>query len=103
MASVDVDPLRAPCAEGRGDLGRAQPRDQLHGLTVTGGVSPRRASPGSRSAAASAGSVPMYGFSIDILRSAQVVTADGRVLTASADEHPDLFWGCAGAAGNSGW
>jgi FAD/FMN-containing dehydrogenase len=42
-----------------------------------------------------------YGLSIDSLVSAEVVTADGRVLRASAGEHPDLFWAIRGG-GNFG-
>jgi FAD/FMN-containing dehydrogenase len=43
-----------------------------------------------------------YGMAVDNLRSAQVVTADGNVLTASRDENADLFWGIRGGGGNLG-
>jgi FAD/FMN-containing dehydrogenase len=43
-----------------------------------------------------------WGMTIDAVRSAQVVTADGKLLTASASEHPDLFWALRGGGGNFG-
>ena len=43
-----------------------------------------------------------FGLTIDSLRSAQVVTADGAILRASADEHADLFWALRGGGGNFG-
>jgi len=43
-----------------------------------------------------------YGFAADSVIRAEVVTADGRVVTASAEQHPDLFWAIRGGTGNFG-
>lgn len=43
-----------------------------------------------------------YGLTIDSLLGVEVVTADGRVLEADAEHHPDLFWAVRGGGGNFG-
>jgi FAD/FMN-containing dehydrogenase len=43
-----------------------------------------------------------YGLTADNLLSVDLVTAEGQLVHASADEHPDLFWGMRGGGGNLG-
>ena len=46
--------------------------------------------------------VRKHGLTIDALMAVEIVTADGRVLTASENQHPDLFWAVRGGGGNFG-
>ncbi len=46
--------------------------------------------------------VRKYGMTIDNLLAAEIVTADGRLLRADAENHPDLFWAIRGGGGNFG-
>lgn len=44
----------------------------------------------------------LYGLSVDNLVAAEIVTADGQLLRADADSHPELFWAIRGGGGNFG-
>ena len=46
--------------------------------------------------------VRKFGLAIDALEAVEIVTADGRQVTASPDSHPDLFWAVRGGGGNFG-
>lgn len=46
--------------------------------------------------------VRKYGLTIDSLKSAEIVTADGKILRTTATEYPDLFWAIRGGGGNFG-
>jgi hypothetical protein len=43
-----------------------------------------------------------FGMAIDNVLAAEIVTADGRILTVDEDNHPDLFWAIRGGGGNYG-
>ncbi len=43
-----------------------------------------------------------YGLTLDNIKSVDIVTADGKLRHASAEENPDLFWGVRGGGGNFG-
>jgi FAD/FMN-containing dehydrogenase len=103
MKGIHVDP-RARTARGEGGvLWKEFNREtQLHGLATTGGVVGSTGIAGLTLGGGLGWLMPKFGLALDNLRSADVVTADGRVLRASADENPDLFWAIRGGGGNFG-
>ena len=103
MNRVRVDPERRTAWCGGGaNWGELDRETQAFGLAVTGG---RMADTGVGGLTLGGGSGWLerkYGFTVDSLISAEVVTADGRLVVASADRNPDLFWALKGGGGNFG-
>jgi FAD/FMN-containing dehydrogenase len=65
---------------------------QLYGLSTTGGVVSTTGVGGLTLGDGLGWLMPKYGMAIDNLLAADVITATGKVLRASADSNPDLFW-----------
>src|SRR5438876_3565324 len=103
LNDVDIDPEARVVRAGAGltwaDLNEAT---QAHGLAVTGGAISTTGIAGLTLGGGLGWLMSKHGLAADNLLSARIVTADGSVLTASADEHPDLLWALRGGGGNFG-
>jgi FAD/FMN-containing dehydrogenase len=103
MRGVHVDPrARTARAQGGATWGGFNRETQLHGLATTGGVVSTTGVAGLTLGGGLGWLMAKHGLALDNLLSAEVVLADGRVVTASAGEHPDLFWALRGGGGNFG-
>jgi FAD/FMN-containing dehydrogenase len=103
MRDVQVDPERRSARVAGGTLlSQLDAAAQAHGLVCPVGVVGHTGVAGLTLGGGMGRLQRHFGFSIDNLRSVELVTADDRVLTVSEDEEPELFWGIRGAGANFG-
>ena len=103
MKGIRVDPVRRTVRAETGlKLGEFDRETQAFGLATTLGVVSATGIAGLTLGGGWGHLHAKYGLAIDNVIAADVVTADGRLLTASATENPDLFWGIRGGSGNFG-
>ena len=103
MRDVQVDPeQRTARAQGGATWGIFNDATHAHGLATTGGVVSTTGVGGLTLGGGIGYLARGIGLSCDNLVSAEVVTADGRALTASEHDNQDLFWALRGGGGNFG-
>ena len=103
MKGIEVDPANSTVKAQAGlKLGEFDRETQRFGLATTLGMNTDTGIAGLTLGGGYGWLGGKYGLACDNLISATVVTADGRVLRASANENEDLFWGLRGAGANFG-
>ena len=103
MKGIHIDPARRTARVDPGVTWAELNHDlQAFGLAATGGFVGTTGVGGLTLGGGLGWMVRKYGCAMDNLLSADVVTADSRLLVASATENPDLFWAIRGGGGNFG-
>ena len=103
MNTVNVDAERRRAVAGGGALLNAlDTAAREHGLITTAGVVSHTGVGGFTLGGGFGRLNRKFGLAIDNLKSAEIVTADGKIRKVSDDEDPDLFWAIRGGGGNFG-
>jgi FAD/FMN-containing dehydrogenase len=103
MRAVWVDFAgRTAWVQGGALWGDVDHETQAHGLATTGGIVSHTGVAGLTLGGGIGFLMRKHGLAVDNLLAAEVVTAEGSIVRASADEHPDLFWALRGGGGNFG-
>jgi FAD/FMN-containing dehydrogenase len=103
MKGIRIDPeKRIGRVQGGCTWGDFDHAAHAFGLATTGGIISTTGVAGLTLGGGIGYLARAHGLSIDNLRSADVVLADGSFVTASENEHPDLFWALRGGGGNFG-
>ena len=103
MAGVLIDPDRRTARVGPGTRwGQVVDAAASLGLAPLSGSSPDVGVAGYTLGGGLGWLSRTYGFAADSLLRVGLVTADGQLITASRDSHPELFWALRGGGGNFG-
>jgi FAD/FMN-containing dehydrogenase len=103
MKGIAIDPQTQTARADPGVLwGEFDQATQEHGLATVGGVVSTTGIAGLTLGGGQGWLTGKYGLTLDNLLAADIVTADGERVRASAEEHPDLFWALRGAGANFG-
>jgi FAD/FMN-containing dehydrogenase len=103
MKGIRVDPNKKTARAQAGlNWGEFDRETQAFGLATTGGRVTTTGVPGFTLGSGSGWLERKHGFAADNLISADLVTAEGEVVTATEDENAELLWGLRGGGGNFG-
>jgi FAD/FMN-containing dehydrogenase len=103
MKGIRVDPATRTARAQAGVLwGELDRETQLFGLATVGGIVTHTGIAGLTLGGGIGWLMRKYGATVDNLLSADIVTAQGEVVTASEQQNPDLFWAIRGGGGNFG-